>query len=147
MMAPRVKPTALKVLHGDDKKNPQRINRAEPTPADLSIEAPATLTVEGLAAWCRLAPDRIAKGVLTPWDVDAFALFCEAVAVAHVAARYAAMHINDSIKPGSQSPVSRLREAVGVCATLGGRFGWTPSDRARLVVGGEHSDQRERLLS
>jgi len=43
--------------------------------------------------------------------------------------------------------VSRFREAVAVCATLGGRFGWTPADRAKLVVGEEKRDQKERLLS
>ena len=100
-----------------------------------------------LAVWERLAPDRIRCGVLTPWDVDAFAMFCEAIPVAHQAATYAAEHIGDKIVPGAQSPVSRLREAVAVCATLGGRFGWTPSDRAKLVVGGEKRDDKERLLS
>lgn len=109
--------------------------------------APATLTAEGLAVWHRLAPDRIDRGVLTPWDVDAFALFCEAVSVAHHAAAYAAEHIDDRIVPGAQSPVSRMREAVAICATLGGRFGWTPSDRAKLVIGEEKRDQKERLLS
>jgi P27 family predicted phage terminase small subunit len=141
------KPTHLKVLHGDDKKNPQRVNHAEPVPASEEVRPPATLTPEGLAVWRRLAPDRQRQGVLTPWDVDAFALFCEAVAVAHHAAAYAAEHIDDRIVPGAQSPVSRMREAVAICATLGGRFGWTPSDRAKLAVGGENRDQKERLLS
>jgi P27 family predicted phage terminase small subunit len=137
------KPTHLKVLHGDDKKNPQRINRDEPLPADLPIEPPALLTEEGLAVWKRLAPDRIAKGLLTPWDVDAFALFCEGVALAH----HAAFKADGPTIPGAQSPISRFKDAVAVCATLGGRFGWTPSDRAKLVVGEERRDQKERLLS
>lgn len=139
-----LKPTALKVLHGDRE---DRINRAEPVPEDVPVAAPTTLTTEAHAVWARLAPDRIAKGVLTAWDVDAFALFCEAAALAPHAARYAADHIDDAIVPGAQSPVSRLREAVAICASLGSRFGWTPADRARLVIGGEQRDQKERLLS
>lgn len=137
------KPTHLKVLHGDDKKNPQRINRAEPVPADLPIDPPAPLTAEALEVWTRLAPDRVAKGVLTAWDVDAFALFCEAVALAH----HAAARADGPTVPGAQSPISRFKDAVTVCATLGGRFGWTPADRTKLIVGEGKSDQKERLLS
>lgn len=138
-------PTALKVLHGTRE---DRINRAEPVPSDVPVEAPATLTCEALAVWERLAPDRIRCGVLTAWDVDAFALFCEAVVLAHAAAAYAGEHIGDRIVAGAQSPVSRLREAVAVCSTLGSRFGWTPGDRSKIVVGGEEKgDQKERLLS
>jgi hypothetical protein len=31
----------------------------------------------------RLAPDLVDKGMLTEWDVDAFAVFCDAVATYH----------------------------------------------------------------
>lgn len=134
------KPTHLKVLHGD---RADRINRAEPVPGEQPIEPPEWLTAEGRAAWDRLAPDRIAKGVLTAWDIDAFAMFCEALPRAHEAARRA----GQPTVPGAQSPMSRFKDAVAVCATLGGRFGWTPSDRAKLVVGGENRDSKERLLS
>lgn len=134
------KPTHLKVLHGD---RPDRINRAEPVPGDHPIRPPSTLTAAALEVWTRLAPDRIAKGVLTAWDVDAFALFCEAVALAHGAAAKA----DGPTIPGAQSPISRFKDAVAVCATLGGRFGWTPSDRAKLVVGEGKPDQKERYLS
>lgn len=133
-------PTNLKVLHGVRK---DRINRDEPLPTDDEIEPPATLSPAAVAVWQRLAPDRIAKGVLTPWDVDAFALFCEAVTIAHVAAAGAGV----LAVPGAQSPMGLFKDAVAVCATLGGRFGWTPSDRAKLVVGGEKRDAKERLLS
>lgn len=137
------KPTALKVLHGDDKKNPQRINRNEPIPGDQPILPPVTLTADGLEVWQRLAQDRIDKGVLTIWDVDAFALFCEAIAQAHEAARHAGEEPERLI----QSPMSRFKDAVAICASLGGRFGWTPSDRAKLVVGGRQRDPKEDLLT
>lgn len=136
------KPTHLKVLHGDDKKNPQRINRAEPVP-DGEIRPPWELTDEAQAHWDRLAPDRIAKGVLQAWDCEAFALFCEALVQAEKGAREA----GKPSKPGAPSPMSRMKDAVAILTTLGGRFGWTPSDRAKLVAPREGSNPKERLLS
>ena len=91
-----------------------------------------------------MAPDRMAKGVLTPWDVDAFAEFCEALVILR-AKRKAA---RSKGVPGGPSPMAEYKAAVSIVATLGGRFGWTPSDRAKLTTESE-SDAKgaERLLS
>jgi hypothetical protein len=35
-----------------------------------------------------------------------------------------------------------IQRTVNVCATLGGRFGWTPADRARLVVAQVGADDK-----
>lgn len=137
------KPTHLKVLHGDDKKNPQRVNRSEPTPGQAAVVPPFTLTKAAQAAWDRLAPDRIDKGVLTPWDADAFALFCEALVITKSKLSSARRRP----EPGAASPMAELKTAVGIVATLGGRFGWTPSDRQKLVVEEGRRDDKERLLS
>ncbi len=136
------KPTALKILHGDRS---DRINDAEPVPLGLPV-APDTMSVAGRAAWDRLAPDRIAQGVLTAWDVEAFAAFCEVTAV------LATAHRGMSAKPvpGAPAPIGKFRDLVQLAVTLGGRFGWTPSDRAKLAVGGgrkEPAGGAERLLS
>jgi phage terminase small subunit len=128
------KPTNLKVLHGD---RADRINTAEPVPEPGKIEPPADLSPPARANWDRLAPDRIAKQVLTAWDVDAFAQFCEALAMAKRAAALA--HETGDPRP--------FREAVNTCATLGGRFGWTPADRAKLVVGEPARKPGEDLLT
>lgn len=120
------KPTKLKVLHGD---RADRINAAEPVPAAGEVSPPWELSAEAAEIWERLAPDRIAKGVLTPWDVDAFALFCEALVVARGKGRRA----RRTQKPGAASPIQEFRAAVSVVSTLGGRFGWTPADRAKLT--------------
>jgi P27 family predicted phage terminase small subunit len=137
------KPTALKLLHGDDKKNPQRVNRAEPVPASVAVEAPDWLSPAALGVWEALAPDRIATGVLTAWDVDAFALFCEAL----VLARQGVSEARREAQPGAPSPMSKFKDAVGLCSSLGGRFGWTPSDRQKLVVGGNRRGPKDDLLS
>lgn len=137
------KPTHLKLLAGDDKKNPQRVNRKEPVPADEPVAPPWELTEEGRVVWDRMAPDRIAKGVLTAWDTDAFAFLCESVALAQSKLRGA----DREPKPGAASPMAEFRAAMAVVSSLGSRFGWTPSDRSKLVVGEADRDPKERLLS
>lgn len=139
------KPTALKLLHGDEKKNPQRINRSEPIPADdVDLTVPPEYMSEAAKEqWRAIAPDRIRQGVLTPWDTQAFAAFCEAL----VLLRNAHEGALELAKPGQESPMSKFRQTVAICATLGGKFGWTPSDRARLMVGGKTREPGADLLS
>lgn len=143
------KATNLAILHGDHRKNPQRVNRAEPAPAADTVTPPYELSEAAQEVWDRLAPDRIRQGVLTPWDTDAFALFCEALVIARRKA--AAAQQPWTPLPGASSPLSELRQAVGIVGSLGGRFGWTPADRSKLVVGGEprrgQGKDKERLLS
>ena len=134
------KPKHLKVLHGDRK---DRINDAEPVPAEVEVVPPYKLTVKTQQVWDRLAPDRIRAGVLTAWDVDAFAQFCEAIVIAQSAVRGA----RSKPKPGAPSPLAEWQKAIQVCSTLGGRFGWTPSDRAKLVVGEGKRGSSEDLLT
>jgi phage terminase small subunit len=137
------KPDNLKILHGD---RPDRINRSAPQPGEAEIVPPFELSDEAQANWDRMAPDRIRQGVLTVWDVEAFAHFCEAL----VAARKAVPTDKaEGLKPGSATPLSEYKRAIDLLAVLGGRFGWTPSDRAKLMTGGGESDGKsaDRLLS
>lgn len=137
------KPTHLKVLHGDDKKNPKRLNRSEPVPSASTVEPPWQLSRSAQEVWDRLAPDRIDKGVLTAWDADAFAFFCEGVVIA----RLKLADAGREPMPGAPSPMSELKAAVSILSTLGGRFGWTPSDRTKLTIGEERRGPSEDLLS
>lgn len=129
------KPTHLALLAGDDKKNPDRVNRSEPMPDDLPVVPPVTMSAEVRAIWDRLAPDRIRKRVLTAWDVDAFALFCQALHIAHGNGR--AAEGSYELLPGAPSPLTEFKNSVAIVAQLGSRFGWTPSDRAKLVMEGQ----------
>ncbi len=139
------KPTHLKLLDGDDKKNPGRINTDEPVPGDVEIKPPWPLSMTGQVVWDRLAPDRIAKKVLTAWDVDAFAVFCESIAL--VIAKAPDAHKPWAPIPGAASPLSELKTAVTLANQLGSKFGWTPSDRARLISGEVKGATGEDLLS
>lgn len=135
------KPTALKVLHGDRE---DRINRDEPVPLGAPVP-PVTMSAKGREAWDRLAPDRIVQGVLTPWDVDAFAAFCEVVAI------LATAHRGVGGKPvsGAAPPIAKFRDLIQLSVTLGAKFGWTPADRAKLSIGTAKPEAKgaERFLS
>lgn len=137
------KPTNLALLHGDDKINPSRINRSEPVPSDAAIAPPFKLTQKGQEVWNRLAPDLVRKKVLTHWDVDLFAEFCEAVVILRVKRR----HSRQAPFPGQSSPMSEYRTAVGIVTSIGSRFGLTPADRAKITLGGGGSDDGDDLLS
>ena len=74
-------PTALKLLNGSAKHDPQRINKAEPKPA-VGAEPPPFLPRRGPAwtAWQRHASVLTRTRVLTEADADALALGCLALA-------------------------------------------------------------------
>lgn len=138
------KPTKLKLLHGDDKKNPDRINRAEPVPQQINPEPPFKLSKEAREIWDRQVVPRAELGVVTFWDEDAAAFFCEAVAVARTATRK--IRRSSKAKPGAPSPMGEFQKAIDVAAKLGSRLGWTPSDRQKLVME-EASNDGDDLLT
>lgn len=135
------KPTNLKVLHGD---RADRIPNAEPQPGSAAVEPPARFAwVDAEELWCRLAPDLVAKGVLTAWDVDLFFEFCHAVALV----RSHRPTKSSVAVPGAASPMGDYKTAVAIMTTLGSRFGLTPADRAKIEVGGEDSHAGDDLLT
>lgn len=144
------KPTNIRVLHGDRE---DRINRNEPQPSQSNIAPPCPLDSDAQSVWDRLAPDLIRKQVLTPWDVDAFAMLCDAVSKYH--------HFQSKLDEegytarGSaggviKSPYWQMqRDCVDIITKIGGRFGLNPSDRQGITVGEEpkRGVGPERLLS
>lgn len=141
------KPTALKVLHGDFKHDPQKRNRNEPNVRG-EIVAPENLTPQAKLMWDYLAPLLIKSGILTPPDVPMLAEFCEATVIVRLARvqvmRYATGQAE--IAPGAASPFTSYVRAVNVMTNLGGRLGLSPADRSRLVVDSEHV-LRDDLIS
>lgn len=155
---PAGKPTALRVLHGDRK---DRINTDEPQPSAGEVAPPEWLGDEALAVWEEYAPDLEAKRVLTAWDVEAFAAWCDAVARRRDAAR----HVEEEgavvehpvfnkngdqtgVRLGKNAWLLALDAADAQVQRYGARFGLTPSDRASLKIPNEGDGLgAERLLS
>ncbi|PJN31499.1 terminase [Streptomyces sp. CB02613] len=155
---PAGKPTALRVLHGDRK---DRINTDEPQPSELDIEPPAWLSEDAVEVWEQLADDLIGKGVLTAWDIEAYANWCDAVvrrrdAADHVAREGAVVELPVFNKNGdltghrmAKNPwLLALDAADAQVQRYGARFGLTPSDRSQLKIAPPaNPGGAERLLS
>ncbi|SBT89388.1 phage terminase, small subunit, putative, P27 family [Streptomyces sp. DI166] len=155
---PAPKPTQLRVLHGDRK---DRINTDEPAPSAGEVVPPEWLGAEALDVWEEYAPDLEAKRVLTSWDVEAFAAWCDAVARRRDAAR----HVEEEgavvehpvfnkngdqtgVRMGKNAWLLALDTADAQVRAYGARFGLTPSDRASLKIPNEGEGLgAERLLS
>lgn len=155
---PAGKPTELRVLHRDRK---DRINTDEPKPSALEVEPPAWLDDAALQVWEDFAPDLVAKKVLTGWDTEAFACWCDAV----VRRRTAAEHLREEgevvehpvfnkngditgHRSGKNPWLLVLDGADAQVQRYGARFGLTPSDRAQIKTDGAGAGRgAERLLS
>jgi P27 family predicted phage terminase small subunit len=155
---PAKTPTQVAVLHGYRK---DRINATEPKPDPAAeIRPPSWLDTTARTVWKATAPDLIRKGVLTAWDVEAFACWCDAVtrrrrAVRKVRAEGEIVESPVFGKNGEQTGVRLgknpwllvLNEADAQVQRYGARFGLTPSDRADLSIGGADSDPDDDLLT
>lgn len=132
---PKGRSNHLKVLEGVRE---DRINRDEPVPAQDVIVPPVALAADAQEIWNRLAPDLIAKKVLTAWDVDAFAAFCRSAALYHRASEQAAsapFEVDGSHGGTVLNPIFRaVSLASSDMRAFGSRFGLTPGDRAELKV-------------
>lgn len=150
-------PTALKVLRGD---KPSRINSNEPKPDQGVVVSPRPLGSREQEIWDRLAPDMIRKGVLTAWDVDSFAAFCQMVIVNADAAAdvqengTSCTTLVRELSDGTmlyelrKNPAWQvMRESAAAIVTLGGRFGLNPSDRSQLSLGKADADADDDLLT
>lgn len=144
------KPTNLKVLHGDRS---DRINHDEPVPGQVEVSPPSWLDGDGLAVWHELAPDLIAQNVLTAWDAEAFAMACDQVRLyrqAKARVKRDGVMIKGARGSMIKHPMLQVqRDAATTFAQLAARFGLTPSDRAKLSIGGADGKPQgaERLLS
>jgi P27 family predicted phage terminase small subunit len=144
------------MLHGE--KRPSRVNHNDPKPSMLEVSAPEWLDADALEVWDRLAPDLKSKGVLTAWDVDAFAQLCSVVAIARKALADIAENgatcttVVRELSDGTllyalrKNPAWQIaRESMGLVVTLGGRFGLNPSDRASLTMPGSDDEDSDLL--
>ena len=153
---PAPKPTNVRALHGD---RADRLATGEPQPGQLELRRPSWLSPTAKRVWSRLAPDLQRKGVLTAWDAEAFATFCDAAARRRHAAQkldeegevlYLPVKAKDGSFAGYQQKRNQWgsvwKEANDTLYRFGARFGLTPSDRAQLDVSEQAGEDEARAL-
>lgn len=157
---PAPTPTALKLIKGVHKHNPDRVNRNEPVPGTGEVVVPDWLAEEARTVWDHYAPDLERQGVLRAWDVEHFAMWCDLAAKR----RRITAEI-DRLGMVVEAPVlDKAGELVGTVikrnpatlveksltdsmARIGARFGLTPSDRSQLKVGDGNTNPKDDLLT
>lgn len=150
-------PTNLALLRGQRK---DRVNSNAPVPSELEVKPPTWLPATAKTVWNQYAPDLVRKGVLTSWDVEEFACWCEAAArrrraVRRIAAQGEIVEIpvfDKNGKPtgtrtGKNPWLMVLTDADIQLRAYGTRFGMTPSDRAALSIGEGAGDADDDLLT
>lgn len=154
---PAKTPTNLAVVRGE---RADRLNTNEPQPAAVEPTPPGWLSDDALDVWARYAPDLTAKKVLTAWDVEGFAAFCDAV----VRRARASAHLEDEGEVVEVPVFARngdlaghrlernqwsyaFKDADSQVQKWGGRFGLTPSERADISIAQEAANAGADLLT
>lgn len=134
-------PTALKLMTGNPGKRP--LNK-EPEPPPASLDPPAFLTEAGRTFWEKYAPWLSANGLLTELDVPLFAEACDQDAL------HRRLQDRVNATPFAKNAPEWQRRADKALLNRDrclARFGFSPSDRAKLSIkpAGEE-DEFEKLL-
>lgn len=143
---PAPAPTALKLVKGERRS---RINENEPKPSTRSTPpaCPQWLRPEARRVWKRLAPDLRRRGVLTEWDREAFAVYCEAVV--HHRQACEILDASAVIIRGAQGNLVKnpllqvIRDQAAIIRAFSQEFGLTPSARSTIKVGEGGPDGEE----
>ena len=138
MARPR-KPTALKILHGDFDKNPQRRNRREPEPSSESPGCPSRLGVVGRNEWKRICNELEMLGVISLAERAAILRYCHAFQQHHECEAQVKKdgRWQTNFKTGAitEHPASKAaRDLARQMIQLLSAFGMTPTSRTRLAV-------------
>ena len=138
---PKPRPNHIKLIEGVE---PYRLNPGEPTPDDeVAVSPPWELTEGAQAVWDEIAPDLIAKGVLTAWDVHIFTVYCESASM-YRECRMLLDHSYIGRGTGGGDIVSPYFQAMTKCqqsmVQIGSKFGLTSADRANLNTGESKDD-------
>lgn len=130
MSRPR-KPTNLHVIDGTHREDRHGKIAEEPKPAPVKdIAPPKWLKPDGRKVWREYAPRLYELGLLTELDVELFAQACALAAAARAFPAGSRDHVN----------------AVGAADKILARFGFTPSDRAKIHVKPQSHDPMDELL-
>ena len=130
------KPTALKVLQGNPGK--RALNKREPRPTTGAPTRPEWLLPEAKREWNRLVPELTRLGLLATVDRASLAAYCQCwaryVEAQNDIKQHGATFTTDKGYEGPRPSVGIANQMLQRISALSAKFGFTPSDRARIVV-------------
>jgi P27 family predicted phage terminase small subunit len=141
------KPTALKILHGDFAKDPQRRNKAEPQLPAETPDCPAWMKGDARKEWIRIMDEIKSMKVMTLPDRAAMEQYCVLYGTWRDALRAVAREgaVLSSEHGSYENPSSKI--ALRCCAEMHKylcQFGLTPASRSRVNVTQETAPARMR---
>jgi P27 family predicted phage terminase small subunit len=141
------KPTALKILHGDFAKDPQRRNKAEPLLPSETPDCPAWMKGDARKEWIRIMAEIKSMKVMTLPDRAAMEQYCVLYGTWRDALRAVAREgaVLSSEHGSYENPSSKI--ALRCSAEMHKylcQFGLTPASRSRVNVTQETAPARMR---
>ena len=131
------KPTALKILHGDYAKNPQRRNESEPVPKVDRPKCPTWMKGEGRKEWKRITDELFSLGVLAKVDRGCIESYCETYRLWRGVLKEAASEpfVLYTQSGPKENPIHRVARNYADQLMKGlVQMGLTPIARSRLTV-------------
>jgi phage terminase small subunit len=139
---PAPQPTALKIARGNPGK--RALNHDEPELAVAETTCPTDLTGRAAAEWNRLAPELVAKGVLTVGDMAVFKTYCQLTGELEAwTKRVAGCALRDEMRMEWEGHVNKLRTQHRQHAA---EIGLTPSRRSGVKAAkrADPADERRK---
>lgn len=150
---PSPKPTALKKLAGNPGHRPLPKNEPQPQRGERAPSCPRWLPEDAKPIWKEHARQLWQLRLLTEIDVDAYAAYCETMALYRLASGMVrlpqgAARANGAGTLKATPWVAIRRETLDQLRRLWGDFGMTPSARSRIEIPGEEEtkDPFEQFL-
>ena len=143
-----IKPTELKLLHGE--KNKDRIRADEPKPRPITPEAPGTLDKYAKAEWKRMVPILERNRLLTEVDGNTLAAYCQLIslniqtskalkACGHkmVAEKHTVDGAGNEFVEAKANPlVNQQLKIIAQLLPYFREFGLSPASRTKISTGG-----------
>lgn len=130
------KPTALKRLQGNPGKRP--LPKGEPRPEIGIPTRPEWLLPEAKREWSRIVPELARLGLLAKIDRALISAYCQCWARYVEAQRdideHGSTFVTDKGYEGPRPSMAIARQMLEKLTVLSAKFGFSPSDRARIRV-------------
>ena len=133
---PSRKPTELKILHGETRK--ERLNPNKPKPAAGGLTRPADMDDRAKRVWDRQVRAMRLTGVLTIVDTDVLRAYCEAVSRYETAAKL--IQSSGPVVRGQNGQLVKnplhqvVRDNAMLIRLLGRDLGFAPGAREGITV-------------